>query len=291
MLRTLLALTLLCSPGAVRASAQTPPASKPAIVVAPPDAMQELVLGNGRRAYGRVEQVDGARITFRTTSGEAMEVDEQDVVSVTAATSRGAQGEPRSADPGGTHLFMASTGRALRQGEGYVGAYALVLPYVQVGLTDRISVGAGTPLYTGGVRHPFWVTPKVQVFNGTRTQAAVGAMHFLNIGDVNVGIAYGVVTHGSEDSAVSAGVGVAYYSSDDEHGRAGIVMVGGEHRVSRRVKFVTENYLLPFGGLSMNGVRWHRANFYAEFGVSASIGADFAYVFPMVNVAYRFSAK
>ena len=67
--------------------------------------------------------------------------------------------------------------------------------------------------------------------------------------------------------------------------------LGGEHRVSRRVKFVTENYLFRGGGLAMGGVRWHRENLSAEFGVSAPIGAKFVYVFPMVNVAYRFSVK
>ncbi len=290
MFRTLLALSLLCLPGAVEASAQIP-VSEPAIVVAPPGATQELVLRNGTRAYGRVERVDGARITFMTTSGVEMELDERDIVSVTAATGRSVNGEGRSADPGGTHLFVASTGRALRQGEGYVGAYGFVLPNVQVGLTDRISIGAGAPVSVGGKQHPFWVTPKVQLFNGTRTQAAVGVMHFLNVGDVNVGIAYGVVTHGSADSAVSAGAGLAYYGSNDHHGGVGIVMVGGEHRVSRSVKLVTENYLFRGGGMAMGGVRWHRENLSADFGVVAPVGRDFIYLFPMANIAWRFSVK
>jgi hypothetical protein len=199
--------------------------------------------------------------------------------------------EPLPDDPGRTHLFMASTGRALRQGEGYVGAYGVALPFVQVGLTDRVSIGAGTPVYTGGARHPFWVTPKLQLFNGARTQAAVGVLQLLNVGDASVGIAYGVVTHGSTDSAISAGVGYAYYRADDDRGGIGIVMIGGEHRLSRRVKFVTENHVFRGGGIAMGGVRWHREHLFAEFGVSAPFGRNFVYVFPVVNVGWGFSHK
>ena len=260
MFRTLLALSLLWLSSAAIAGAadlqagQTP---RPAVVVAAPGATQELVLRDGTRAFGRV--VDG---------------------------------EFHPADPNPTRLFFAPTGRSLRQGEGYVGVYEIVLPFVQVGLTDRISVGAGTPLlFGGGTEHPFWVTPKVQVFNGASTQAALGVLHFMNVGDGNLGIAYGVVTHGSADSAVTAGVGYAYDRTYDDHQGAGVVMIGGEHRVSRGVKLVTENYLWSGGGIVVGGVRWLGENLSADFGLAAPIGAGEVFVFPMVNVVWRFSAK
>jgi hypothetical protein len=295
MFRTLLALSLLWLSSAAIAGAadlqagQTP---RPAVVVAAPGATQELVLRDGTRAFGRVERVDGTHVTFRTTSGAAVEVDETDIVSVRAISGRVVNGEFHPADPNPTRLFFAPTGRSLRQGEGYVGVYEIVLPFVQVGLTDRISVGAGTPLFFGGgTEHPFWVTPKVQVFNGASTQAALGVLHFMNVGDGNLGIAYAVVTHGSADSAVTAGVGYAYDRTYDDHQGAGVVMIGGEHRVSRGVKLVTENYLWSGGGIVVGGVRWLGENLSADFGLAAPIGADEVFVFPMVNVVWRFSVK
>jgi hypothetical protein len=291
----LLAVSLLWLPSTAVAGAsdgQTPPVLRPAIVVAAPTATQELVLRDGTRAIGRVERVDGAHITFRTTSGAAVEVNQADVVSVRPVTGRVVNGEFLPADPNPTRLFFAPTGRSLRQGEGYVGVYEIMLPFVQVGLTDRISVGAGTPLFFGGgTEHPFWVTPKVQVFNGTSTQAAVGVLHFMNVGHGNLGIAYSVVTHGSADSAVTAGVGYAYDRTYDDHSGAGVVMIGGEHRVSRGVKLVTENYIWRGGGIVVGGVRWLGENLSADFGLAAPIGAGEVIVFPMVNVVWRFSMK
>ncbi len=276
----------------VAAFDQPPPAARPAIVVAAPGDIQQLQLRDGTRAFGRVERVDGTRVTFRTTAGAVIEVDTADIVSVTTTTGRVVDGEFRPADPNPTRLFFGPTGRSLRQGDGYVGVYEIMLPFVQVGLTDRITIGAGTPLiFGGGSGHPFWVTPKIQVFNSSSTQAAVGVLHFMNIGDGNLGIAYGVVTHGSADSAVTAGVGYAYDRTYDNHSGGAVAMIGGEYRASRGVKLVTENYVWRDGGILAGGVRWLGENLSADFGLAAPIGAGEVFVFPMVNVVYRFSVK
>src|SRR5712692_9592438 len=46
------------------------------------------------------------------------------------------KGEFQPFDPHNTRLFFAPTARALRRGEGYAGVYEVVLPFVQVGITD-----------------------------------------------------------------------------------------------------------------------------------------------------------
>ena len=88
--------------------------------------------------------------------------------------------------------------------------YELFLPFVQVGVTDRISIGAGTPLMFGDVERPFWVTPKVQLLERRSTAVSAGVMHFFNVDEASIGIAYGVVTQGSADSAATIGAGYAY---------------------------------------------------------------------------------
>ena len=286
------AVSILCLLWA-SAPEQSPPAARPAIVVAAPGVIQQLQLRDGTRAFGRVERIDGTRVTFRTTAGAVIEVDAADIVRVTTTTGSVVDGEFRPADPNPTRLFFGPTARSLRQGDGYVGVYEILLPFVQVGLTDRISVGAGTPLiFGGGSGHPFWVTPKVQVFNSSSTQAAIGVLHFMNVGDGNLGIAYAVVTHGSADAAVTAGVGYAYDRTYDNHGGGAVVMIGGEYGVSRGVKLVTENYVWGRdGGILMGGVRWLGENLSADFGLAAPIGAGRVFVFPMVNVLWRFSVK
>ncbi len=122
--------------------------------------------------------------------------------------------------------------------------------------TDDFSVGGGTPLVFGieDFDRPFWITPKYRIIKADKVQAAVGVLHVFDTseGD-NVGIGYGVATFGSSDNAITAGAGVAY-SGDS---RGGIAMLGGERRISRNIKLITENYIWQDGGgIISGGVRF-----------------------------------
>ena len=285
-----LALVLACRPGVVAATDGTSQAAAPQVVITPAGVTDELVLRDGTRAYGRVERVDGGLVTFMTTAGAAIQVQAAEIVSVHPANGRVVAGEFRRADPNPTRLFFGPTARSLKQGAGYVGVYEILLPFVQVGLTDRISFGAGTPLIFGdGSAHPFWITPKVQVYASESVQASVGVMHFLNVGDGTLGIAYVVGTRGTTDSAVTGGVGYAYDRSYDSKNGAAVVMIGGEHRVTRGMKILTENYIFNGGGILMGGVRWMGERFSADLAMVVPTDGGTTFAFPLVNVVYSFS--
>ncbi len=282
------------APGRAAAQpSQQPPratrAASPTIVVPPPDVTQELVLKDGTTAYGRVERIDGPRVFFRTATGGMLEIDAAQVVSLKPVQGRVVNGTFLAADPNPTRLFFGPTARSLPRGGGYVAVYEILVSGVQVGVTDRVSVGAGTPLFFGGgSEHPVWVTPKVQVFAGGKTQAAVGVMHFFNVGNGSLGVAYGVVTHGTPDSALTMGAGYAYERSSGEVDGAAVGMIGGEHRVSRRVKLVTENYVFQGGGIGSFGVRFFGDRLSADLALVMPLGTGEAFAFPMVNFVYRF---
>lgn len=192
-----------------------------------------------------------------------------------------------SADPNPTRLFFGPTARPLARGAVYLGVYEVVIPFVQVGVTDRISVGGGTPLvFGGGGQRPFWFTPKVTVVARERTQASVGVMHIANVDGDSLGIGYGVVTVGTRDSAITIGGGLAYSRYGDTS--PPIVMVGGEHRVHRNVKLVSENYVTDGGGIASAGVRFMSGKLSADLALAAPIGVDEVVVFPMVNVVWAF---
>lgn len=287
----LLIVSLLFLPNVSVAVDPATQASPPTFVIPPPGETQELVLRDGSRAFGRVERVEGGRVTFRTTSGVVMEVTAEQIVTLRPVAGRVVDGRFWPADPNRTRLFFAPTGRSLRRGAAYLGVYEILLPFVQIGITDQISIGGGTPLiFGGGSQHPFWITPKVQVFATKSTRAAVGLLHFLNVGDGHLGVAYGVVTQGSDDSALTLGLGYAYVRSYDRnpHGAA-IGMLGGEHRVTRGMKLVTENYLWRGGGLATGGVRLFGGRLSADLGLVAPLGLDTVVAFPMVNFVWQFS--
>lgn len=196
--------------------------------------------------------------------------------------------EPPPPDPNTTRLFFGPTARSLPRGASYFGVFELLVPIAQVGVTDRFSLGGGTPLLFGmseGER-PFWITPKVKVLDTGSTQAALGALHVFSVDGHSVGIAYAVGTAGTADASVTGGAGLAY---DGEGGRALVVMVGAERRVGRGTKLLTENYVWAGGnGLVMAGVRFFGDRLSADVGVGVPIGTGEIFTFPVVNFVYVF---
>lgn len=267
--------------------AQTPAPPVAVVAVAPPEVTQGIGLRDGTSAIGRVEAVDGTRVTFRTLAGAILTVDAADIVRLTTIGGHVSGTQFWPDDPNPTRLFFGPTGRPLKRGDVYLGIYEIFVPFVQVGITDRFSLGGGTPLvFGGGGDRPFWITPKFTVIARSDTQVAIGAMHMMNIDGDSLGVAYGALTRGSRDTAFTVGVGYAYARVDDNG--APVVMLGGEHRVHRHVKLVTENYVFEGGGIASAGVRFMTGRLSADLGLAAPLGVDEVFVFPMVNFVWTF---
>lgn len=258
------------------------------IAMPAPDSTQELTLRDGSRLFGRVIVIEPDLIVFRTAGGVDVSVPRTDIAALRVVAGRLVEGTFVPSDPNATRLFFGPTGRSLKRGEGYLAMYEVLMPFVQVGLTDRVSIGAGTPLiFGGGGSHPFWLSPKVQVYNAPRTQAAVGLLHLVVPGERQLGIAYGVATLGHADSAATVGVGYAYET--DAGAGTPVAMLGGERRVSRHLKLVTENYLWPGATVLVSGgVRFIGDRLSADLGLVAPLVAGGLATFPVVNFVWAF---
>jgi hypothetical protein len=157
---------------------------------------------------------------------------------------------------------------------------------VQVGVTDRLSIGAGSPvIFPSDGAHPVWFTPKLQVVAREKAQVAVGVIHITGCEGFNAGIAYGVTTVGSDTSSATVGLGYAYSGKS----RTPILMVGGEHRTSRRIKLITENWIWPSGrsGFVSGGVRFLGERLSADVSLMVPL-VENPTVFPLVSFAWRF---
>jgi hypothetical protein len=238
-----------------------PASPMPRPEVVPSSVVQEIVLVDGTRLVGVVEDVSDEIIVIRRMNGDRQEVSSSHVASAGRATlatpspAATAPSEQWVEDVGRTRLLIGPTARMLKRGEVYIDDLSVFFPSVQVGLRDRVSIGAGTPLLIpqtdvqpGDV---VWITPKVQVYGGQRTQGAVGVMHVIGSG-ANSGVAYGVVTYGSANTAVTIGAGTLYPT---RRGARGVALVAAEHRLSSRVKLLTENYLSSGHTVLTGGVR------------------------------------
>jgi hypothetical protein len=277
----LLAVAVLCLPEPL--AAQSASAGDEGVTY-------ELRLKDGSRVFGRIAAESQDEVVFETHSGVALTTRRDQIASLRPVDGEVRGGEFLPADPNHTRLFFGPTGRALPRGQVYFGVYEFLLPFVQVGVTDRISVGGGTPLVfffdEDGFDRPFWLTPKVQVFNGKAVQASVGVFQGFGGGE-SAGIAYGVVTGGSKMASVTGGVGVAYNSDGD---RTVVVMAGGDRQVGRRVKLVTENYVWQSGaGIVSAGVRFFGDRLSADVALGVPVGGDAGgFAFPVVNFVYLF---
>lgn len=249
--------------------------------------LHELVLKDGSRVFGTIERETAEEVVFRTQAGATVTARRAEIASLRLVKGRIENGEFLRPDLHRTRLFFAPTARALRRGEVSFGVFQFIAPFVQVGVTDRFSVGGGTPLLFGieEFDRPFWVTPKFQVLNAPQAQAAVGLLHVFDIDGDGGGIAYGVGTFGNQDNAGTVGAGMMY-SGDD---RGWIIMGGAEGRMNRSLKVITENYVWSNGeGILSGGVRILGERLSADLALAVPLGVGDFFAFPVINFAYVF---
>lgn len=256
-------------------------------IPAPSDTVYEVRLLDGSVIIARVTEADRDQVVLTTLGGGRLEIDRNQIRSLQPAVGRVVRGEFWHEDPGGTRLFFTATGRTLAAGESYAGTYLIVLPFAAVGVTDRFTVTAGAPVLAGELE-PFYAGPKLLVYRSPSVHASVGTLAFF-FEDEMVGVAYGVGTFGNTDKALSTGIG--YFYSGDEVLNKPAFMLGGETRVGRRIKLITENYVLPdaVGVVWSGGIRIIGDVFNAEVAVLGVADGDEAFCcMPIINFSYSF---
>jgi hypothetical protein len=284
----LAAAAVLLGVGAAYAQEPESTGTTGSATAAPDSATVEVTLADGSVVFGQLLSQDAESVRLRLLSGDVIELRRDRLQGIRPLGGRIVDGKVWRPDPNATRLFFAPTGRSLGQGRGYFSVYELVVPFLAVGVTDRFSVAGGTPLVFGEeAERIFWLAPKLQVVRQGRVSAAVGALHFMSAGDSEgVGIAYGVATLGTADNAVTTGAGYGYAGGD--FADRPVVMLGGEARASRSVKFITENYVLPGeGALVSGGIRFFGERLTADVGLVVPTAADETFAFPLVNFVYN----
>ena len=264
------------------------------------DTLYVIDLQDGSTLYGYIISRGDDALSIRTVAGLNIELEAVLVRSTTEASGRVVDGEYWSEDPNNTRLFFAPSSRPVPNGACYVGTYMILLPFVGCGIGNRFTIAGGAPVLFGELQ-PFYIAPKLTLIQNESFGVAVGTIAFSNWGAglwdeddfETIGIAFGVATFGSDDKALTTGLGFGYAGSD--FASDPVLMLGGEARLSRRVKLITENYLIPTGGaigLVMGGVRLLASNFSGDVGMLGATGAGaLACCIPVINFAYRFGGR
>ncbi|MFC1569136.1 hypothetical protein ACFL4L_02770 [bacterium] len=153
-------------------------------------------------------------------------------------------------NPNTSRLFFAPTARMLKKGEGYFADYYLFFPGISYGISNNFTLNGGFSILPGVniFQQIFYLAPKFGIFTKGKWHVAAGGL-FARPGDFadgdipTVGILYGVTTYGNNDSGFTLGLGYGF--ADDEMADKPVVILGGETRGSRRISFVTENWIIP----------------------------------------------
>lgn len=258
-----------------------------------------IILVDGTVVVGQVLAEDATTVQFRTTSGVTLQIPAAQVRRREVLPPEG-QGRFGRLDPNRTRLLFASTARPLPSGKGYVGVYEVFFPFVGVGVADRLTLAGGMSLLPGASEQLFYLAPKLTVLQTPRTHVAAGVIAAGATGQRGLaGIFYGNGTFGSQEKAVTLGLGFAFLSeeleddNDIEVSDTPMLLFGGELQLSNSLKLLTENYVVPAideAALLSAGVRFFGDRLAADLGLFTSPAAwgdvDFPFV-PWVGFIYN----
>lgn len=261
--------------------------------------VQILTTHDGSTNFGRIIEIGESEIKFETEIGiltiSILKIKEIKEVSTTSIRN----GRYWFPNPNATRLYFAPTAYMLKQGDGYFADYYIFFPMFAYGLTDNITIGAGVSLLPGVDidKQIFYLTPKVGLKATKNINFALGAL-LVKLPDFDddddddspmVGILYGVSTFGKPDGCVTVGFGFGFVGSD--LAEKPMVTIGGEKRLSRRISFVTENWIFPGVDqpLISYGIRLFGEKLSTDLALINTIGEDMIFPgFPYIDFVFNF---
>ena len=175
-----------------------------------------------------------------------------------------------------SRYFFSPSAFGLEQGEGYFGHSYFVMWQAQYGITDELSIGAGTTLFgiPGTVNAKYSFNVKADL-NAALGWFWVGDLFGYTDGSMSslINMPYAVVTKGSKENNITLGAAYnlatpfeEWRNSEVEPSKRLVLNAGGTFRVGRRFAFVFEAWLLDPMMISHNepqimggpGIRYFR---------------------------------
>jgi len=217
-----------------------------------PDSTKSQIvkLRDGSTLVGRFVELDGDRLVFETAAGR-LTLRRQDVIEVREVgrdSFRG--GHYWQPDPNPTRLYFGPTARSLPKGAADISNTYLFFMSGAYGVGDNFQVGGGLSLFPfeDFTDNIFFVTAKAGIEVNRNVHLAAGGLlgwagtfdDDLGGSEDGLGAFYGVGTFGSDDHSISTALLFPYYGGELSDP---ILMLGGETRIHRNIKLVTENYL------------------------------------------------
>jgi hypothetical protein len=268
-----------------------------------PTLVYAVTLTNATTLIGRITLVnaDSVRVVSSAMTATVARREVRSVRAYPATALHGGVLWPEN--PHATRLLFAPTAIPLRRGEGYVADFWIFFASAAVGVTDRFTMGAGMSLLPldNFADNIFYALPKYTVISQPRLKVALGALMASvpwssndegNRRRQSLGILYGVATTGSPESNLTLGAGWGYVGGTLAN--KPVLTVGGQHRATKRIALISENWFVPFdndvGGFVSYGVRMLGEKIAVDLALGSPVGADTFYLpgIPLLGFAFKF---
>jgi len=152
-------------------------------------------------------------------------------------------------NPHATRLLFAPTAIPLKKGEAYYQNIYVFGNMFNYGIIDNLSVGAGfdfitmfsqpdgewRPILNFNIKSGFQVSENFHL--------AAGGIYATMLGEFSAGILYGNGTYGNYNSNFTLGLGWGFVDGSFE--AKPFIMIGGMARISEKLWFVSENWIVP----------------------------------------------
>jgi hypothetical protein len=139
-----------------------------------------------------------------------------------------------------SRYVFSPSGFGIEKDSAYLNVVGPLIDF-QYGISDKVSVGIGTPLFLGvygTASYHTQVADKLFV----KTGALIGVPTY---GQGLFALPFAVGTYGTPDNQFSLGVGYSSFNSDDFELNGSAINIGGYHQLGSRAGFVYEAWYLP----------------------------------------------
>ena len=266
------------------------------------DSYYRIELNKGSVLIARKVGETAETLTLITAEGITINVEKRSIVSMKEADFDTMKQKYQRRDPNYSRLLFSPTGRPLKEGEGYISDYYIILPGVAYGMTDNISLSGGVSILPspGFLKNQVvYIAPRIGTEINSRWAVSGGFLAGFPTSTENIngygGLLYGVGTYGPRDKSLTLGVAYGFISFSDttresptspevtsrHYQDSPIVMLGGNIRLSNSVSLVSENWLVmknkdtlkisPFG----LAVRL--------FGDNLAVDLGFIFIYPAIR--------
>ena len=264
------------------------------VAVAQPDStdtdVMRITLKDNTVLICHILSEDSTSVQIITLSNIEMNIPKRQISEREVVSGLMVKGEIWEDDPNRTRLLFSPTGRALKAGQGYFSVYEIFFPFLAVGLTDNITLSGGMSLFPGTDQQLFYLAPKITPLQLDNFDLSGGVL-YIRVPEESegAGIVYSVATLGSTNGALTFGLGYGFLGGDfAEHP---VLMLGGELRASKSVKFITENWIFAGSEVSLISLalRFFGKNLAGDFGFFIPVSEGDSVFIPWLGFAYNFS--